>query len=45
MLETILLVVAFVCFVAGAVGIAARVNLVALGLAAWVLAELLGRFA
>jgi hypothetical protein len=37
MLHPILLVVAFVCFLLGAAGVVARVNLVALGLAAWVL--------
>ena len=43
MLETILLVVALVCFLLAAFGIAARVNLLALGLLAWVLAELIPR--
>lgn len=45
MLETILLVVALVCFLLAAFGIAARVNLLALGLSAWVLAELIPRIA
>ena len=45
MLETILLVVAFVLFLVSAFGVTARVNLLALGLACWVLAELIPRFA
>lgn len=43
MLVTILLIAAFVCFLAAAAGLAARINLVAAGLACWVLSELLGR--
>lgn len=41
MLHTILLVFAFVCFLLGAFPVPSRVNLVALGLAAWVLTLLL----
>lgn len=44
MLATFLLVVALVLFVVAAFGVAARFNLVAAGLAAWVAAELVGRF-
>lgn len=44
MLETILLIAALVCFVAAAFGVASRVALVPLGLAFWVLTELIGRF-
>ena len=36
-----LIVGAFVCFLLAAIGVAARVNLVALGLALWVLTLLL----
>jgi hypothetical protein len=41
MVDTILLIVACICFVAAAIGISARVNLVAAGLALVVLAQLL----
>ena len=42
MIDTILLVVAAVCFALAAVGVTvSRINLVALGLLAWVLAALL----
>lgn len=37
MLDRILLVVAFLLFLLGALGVPSRVNLVAAGLAAWVL--------
>lgn len=44
MLTLILLVFAFVLFTISGIGIAAgRFNLVAIGLALWVLAEILGR--
>ena len=36
-LHLLLLIVAFVCFVVAAIGVPSRVNLVAAGLAAWVL--------
>lgn len=36
-LDLLLLVVAFVCFVLAAIGVSTRVNLVAAGLACWVL--------
>jgi hypothetical protein len=36
-IDFVLIVVAFVCFVAAAAGVSARVNLVAAGLALWVL--------
>lgn len=39
----ILVVVAAVCFAAAACGLVARVNLVALGLFAWVMVEVLVR--
>lgn len=39
--HTILLVIAFILFLLAAFGIAARINLVAAGLAVWVLAALL----
>lgn len=41
-LTTLLLVLAFICFILAAVGVSSRVNLVALGLALWVLTLLLG---
>lgn len=40
MLDLILLLGALVCFIAATVGVNARVNLTALGLALWVLASL-----
>lgn len=36
-LDLVLLIVAFLCFVAAALGVASRINLLAVGLAAWVL--------
>lgn len=36
-LDLVLLVIAAICFVAAAFGVSSRVNLVALGLLAWVL--------
>ena len=42
-LSTILLIGAFICFVLGAVGVPARINWVALGLALWVLVLIVGR--
>jgi len=42
MLRLILLVLAFFSLVLGAAGVASRVNLVALGLALWVLAVIIG---
>ncbi len=45
MIETILLVAAFILFVLAAFGVGGRINLVAAGLACWVLAELLPRIA
>lgn len=45
LLFLILLIVAFVCFVLTALGIAvARINLVGLGLACWVLVSLIKAF-
>lgn len=42
MLDTILLLIAFVCFIAAAVNVkVGSLNLIAAGLAAWVLAALL----
>lgn len=41
MLTTLLLLIAFVCFVLAAFGVASRINLMAAGLAAWVLVQLL----
>lgn len=41
MLVLILYVVAFVCFVAAAFGVGGRVNLIAVGLACWVLTAVL----
>lgn len=42
-LSTILLAIAFLCFVLAAIGIkSGRINLTALGLAIWVLASLVG---
>lgn len=43
MITLILLVFAFVCFVLAAVGVQSRVNLIAAGLAFWVLTLLLAR--
>ena len=45
MLHTILLVAAFISFAAAAIGISARVNLVAVGLALWVLRCVIELFA
>ena len=43
MITTILLIVALICFVLAAIGVdARRVNLIALGLAFWVLSALVG---
>lgn len=42
MLTLILLILALVCFVAAAFNVAARINLVALGLAFWVLTVIIG---
>lgn len=39
--QLILLVLAFLCFVLGAIGIPSRVNLVSLGLALWTLSLLI----
>jgi len=36
MLENIFLIIALVCFIVAAVGVATRVNLIAVGLAFWV---------
>lgn len=41
MLSLILLVVAFLCFLCAAFGVSSKMNLVAVGLASWVLANLL----
>lgn len=41
MITVILLLAAFILFVLAAAGVAARVNLLAAGLACWVLAQLL----
>ena len=41
MIDTALLIIALVCFIAAALGINARVNLVAVGLACWVLTSLI----
>jgi hypothetical protein len=41
MIDTILLIAACICFVAAAIGISARINLVATGLALVTLAQLL----
>lgn len=40
--QAILLILAFVCFLMAALGLSSRVNLVALGLAFWVLLLLIG---
>jgi hypothetical protein len=40
-LHTALLLMALICFLLSAVGVATRINLLALGLAAWVLTFLL----
>jgi hypothetical protein len=43
MLPLILMIVAFICFVAAAAGIAAgRLNLIGAGLACWVLSQFVG---
>lgn len=42
MIELLLLVAAFVVFVLAAFGVPSRVNLVAVGLALWVLAVIVG---
>jgi hypothetical protein len=39
-LEVLLYLIAFLCFLAGAWGVASRINLIAAGLAAWVLVPL-----
>lgn len=39
--DSILLLISFICFVLAALGLVARVNLVAIGLALWVLVALL----
>jgi hypothetical protein len=41
MLTLVLLIVAAICFALAALNVSSRVNLVALGLLAWVLTELL----
>lgn len=41
-IQAILLILAFVCFLMAALGLSSRVNLVALGLAFWVLSLLTG---
>lgn len=41
MITMLLLLLAFVCFVLAAFGVSSRVNLVAVGLALWVLTELI----
>lgn len=43
MLTLILYIIAAVCFALGALGVGGRVNVVALGLLAWVLVPLLAR--
>lgn len=43
MLITVLLVAAFVLFILAAFGVSSKVNLLAAGLACWLLAELLPR--
>jgi hypothetical protein len=42
-LITVLLVFALICFLLAAAGVASRVNLIALGLAAWIATLLIGR--
>jgi hypothetical protein len=43
MLPLLLMIIAFVCFVAAATGFAfGKVNLIAAGLAAWVLSQFIG---
>jgi hypothetical protein len=42
-LSMILLILAFVCFIMGAVGVSARINWVSLGLALWILVQIVGR--
>jgi len=39
----VLLIVAFICFVVAALGVTTRINLVAAGLACWVLTALIGQ--
>ena len=41
MLNTILLILAFVCFLLAALGVQTRINLVAAGLALWVLTAII----
>ena len=41
-INALLLLLAFICFLLSAVGVASRINLQSLGLALWVLALLLG---
>jgi hypothetical protein len=41
MIDTILLIAALICFIAAAIGVNARVNLVAVGLACWVATALI----
>lgn len=41
MLTILLLLIAFVCFLLAAFGVASRINLMAAGLAAWVATQLL----
>ena len=41
MIDTVLLVAALICFIAAAIGVSARVNLVAVGLACWVATSLI----
>ena len=41
MIDTVLLVAALICFIAAAIGVSARVNLVAVGLACWVATPLI----
>jgi len=42
-LHALLLILAFICFVLAAIGVSSRVNLVALGLALWVLTLIVTR--
>lgn len=44
MMTTILLVLAFVAFVLAALGVASRVNLIAAGLALWVLTQIVSPY-
>jgi hypothetical protein len=41
MIKLILLIAAFICFVVAAAGVSSRINLVAAGLACWVLTAIL----